>query len=970
MSSDIEKQIGQYSAAAREFLALGRNKEAFACANQAFKLARGLGEKHPLYAGTLNDIAQTYVTLGAHATAEGMFDEALKLMRGVLGETSSDFAITLSNRAQVYAEAGRHVEAERDFRRAIEILTTRAGAGLAAEEAFYLPTVKDNLALLYLNAGSFVKAERLYREAGEEWRRLVGEDDPRYAVSLSGLAELYHTIGSYQEALDNQRRALAIARKRFGPVHAEVARGLNNLARVYLTTQQYAEAEPLFRESLAVRLQTFGPDDPRTTVAMNNLAEVCRRVGKYEEAASLLRRALAVRARVYGQDDARFATALGNLANLFFDTGRYEEAEPLMERVLEIRREQEGESHQKYGLALNNLALLYLATGRAERGLELLTRGVAVADRIIGEVFSIASESMRMSHLTVLRTEFDTYLSAVLARGRRSDPTVQTAFDFVLRRKAVEAEASAMQRELVFRGRYPHLEPVLREMLALRTQIARKELAGPETQPAAEYTQQLAAWNSRREELEKTLSQQIPEMNIEKRLRHADRGAVARALPKGSALVEFVRLDVYDFAPAGAGQHWGPPRYVAFVLTNGARSRARMFDLGAAEEIEHMISAFRTKVTGVSEAIGKRHFSLGGRREDYDSSSLPSEDGSNLRAKIFDPLVRAFGGRTRLFLSPDGDLTRLPFEILPASDGRRLIDDYRISYLSVGRDLLRSGEAKAGRSTNAAPSPPLVIADPDYELAARPADAAASEPRRARQSAERARGVPFFNPLPGTRDEGRHVADVLKAELLTREGALEGSIKEWRSPSILHVATHGYFLFDRPHEREAAGLAGEAGAGRFKGRALANPLLLSGLALAGANAWLRGETLPERAEDGLLTAADVAGLDLIETDLVFLSACGTGLGKVLIGEGVFGLRRAFAVAGAKNLIMSLWSVPDQGTRALVEDFYKFLLEGRDPSDALREAQLAMKKKVANPFYWGAFICQGPPRATPKGTRPV
>ena len=141
-------------------------------------------------------------------------------------------------------------------------------------------------------------------------------------------------------------------------------------------------------------------------------------------------------------------------------------------------------------------------------------------------------------------------------------------------------------------------------------------------------------------------------------------------------------------------------------------------------------------------------------------------------------------------------------------------------------------------------------------------------------------------------------------------------------------------------------------------------MLRSGLALAGVNSWLKGGSPPGEAEDGLLTAEDVSGLDLLDTDLVVLSACETGLGEIHVGEGVFGLRRAFVLAGAKTLVMSLWKVPDQQTQELMVDFYGRILAGRARADALREAQLALKAKYPDPLYWGAFICQGNPGPLP------
>ena len=152
--------------------------------------------------------------------------------------------------------------------------------------------------------------------------------------------------------------------------------------------------------------------------------------------------------------------------------------------------------------------------------------------------------------------------------------------------------------------------------------------------------------------------------------------------------------------------------------------------------------------------------------------------------------------------------------------------------------------------------------------------------------------------------------------------------------------------------------------GRLLAAGQENPLLRSGLALAGANRWFEGKPLPEEAGDGILNALDVSGLDLLDTELVVLSACETGLGQVQVGEGVLGLRRAFVLAGARTLVMSLWKVPDRQTQELMEEFYRRLLDGQPRAGALRHAQLAMKERYPDPYYWGAFICQGNPGPLP------
>jgi CHAT domain-containing protein len=265
----------------------------------------------------------------------------------------------------------------------------------------------------------------------------------------------------------------------------------------------------------------------------------------------------------------------------------------------------------------------------------------------------------------------------------------------------------------------------------------------------------------------------------------------------------------------------------------------------------------------------------------------------------------------------------------------------------VGRDVLRFEVEPSVESR-----PPLIAADPDFDLGS------------ASEGASSAEGVPFER-LHGTREEGERIAAILGTEPLLEDRVLETMIKDCGSPQILHVATHGFFLPSSPKDPNEEwldlGIIGSLGSdGLSRLSQVENPLLRSGLALAGANTFLEGAGLPEEAEDGLLTAEDVTGMDLLATELVVLSACETGLGEVNVGEGVYGLRRAFVLAGARTLVMSLWKVPDKQTQELMENFYRRLLEGQPRAEALREAQLAMKERYPDPLYWGAIICQGDP----------
>ncbi|NTV43430.1 MAG: CHAT domain-containing protein [Syntrophobacteraceae bacterium] len=574
----------------------------------------------------------------------------------------------------------------------------------------------------------------------------------------------------------------------------------------------------------------------------------------------------------------------------------------------------------------------------------------------------MASESQRMGFVKTLRGEMDSFLSLIVQSLSNSPKAVMTGLDLVLKRKAIVAEALATERDAVLGGRYPELEPKLRQLKTLRIQIGQKILSGPGPEGPDAHRELLTKWEAEKEKLEVDLASRIPEINLEKRLADADRQAVAKALPPGTALVEFIRFDPFDFRaiPAKKESPWKPARYLAFVMPSGEPENIVMIDLGAADSIDRMISDFRSSITGESEKPDGRGITT--KRD----GRVRGDTAANLRGAVFDSLLRGLGGRKRVFLAPDGDLHRLPFAALPMEANRCLIDEYLISYVGSGRDVLRFGS-----NSKLKPSAPLVMADPDYDLdtglqAAQPDKTAPS----GRQSRDFMGMAPHFNRLPGTRTEGERVAALLDVNPLLDRHASKGQLKEHPSPRILHVATHGFFLPDQAGPVSGGDPKADSGgesANRRAGpliRSMENPLLRSGLVLAGANTWVQGKRPPPEAGDGILTGEDASGLDLLSTELVVLSACETGLGDIRSGEGVFGLRRALLLAGAKTLVMSLWKVPDSQTQMLMEHFYKRVLEGHPRADALREAQLAIKAIFPETFYWGAFISQGDPGPLP------
>jgi CHAT domain-containing protein len=397
---------------------------------------------------------------------------------------------------------------------------------------------------------------------------------------------------------------------------------------------------------------------------------------------------------------------------------------------------------------------------------------------------------------------------------------------------------------------------------------------------------------------------------------------------------------------------------LAFILLAGQPESFCLVDLGSAKTIDALLARYRSQITGDCNDVSfnqsdDRHLLL--PRTGRDLKLSASENvGIALRNKIFDPLVSAIGNNRKLFISPDGNLTQIPFEILPTDDGKRLIDIYSISYLSTGRDVIRFNFKSDRKATQC-----IMIANPDFDYSHNSTSLPLSESEEfhTKQSRDLNLSEFIFDPLPGTSQEGEIIAELLSMRKWFGKQASKKNIFEAiRSPLILHIATHGFFLPNQKIDVAQEHLLDITS--QLFNFHTENPLLRSCLALAGAN-WKHKNLTPHSdAGNGILTAEEVSTLDLSATELVVLSACETGRGETLAGEGVFGLRRAFVLAGAKTLIISLWKVPDRQTKELMVDFYNRLLGGESRSEALRNAQLGIRKKYPNPYFWGAFICQG------------
>src|SRR6266508_3805802 len=872
----------------------------------------------------------------------GKYDEALPLVeRGLeirerlLGTEHRDVAAAIDSLAGIYTGRGEYVNAEPLYRRALDIREKTLGKD-HPDTARSL----NNLADLYQYRGKYVNAEPLYRRALDIREKTLGKDHPDTARSLNNLADLYQYQGKYVEAEPLYKRALDIREKALGKDHPDTATILNNLADLYQYRGKYVEAEPLHKRALDIREKALGKDHPNTALSLNNLAGLYLEQGKYVEAEPLYKRALDIRENALGKDHPDTATSLNSLALLYASQGKYVEAEPLYKRALDIREKALGKDHPYTANSLDNLAVLYTAKGELVQAVKFQSLANAASERNLARILVIGSERQNLAYLATFSEQSDRTVSLHL-QSAPDDPTPRNlAATLILQRKGRALDATS-QNLNALRSRFNAEDQALLDRLTdTRSQIARLVLGGPQKMTAEQYQARIKELEDQADKDEADISRRSDEFRAQSLPVTLE--AVRAAIPSDSALIEFASYRPFNAKATRGDEAYGQPRYVAYVLRHEGEIEWK--ELGEAKAIDTAIAALRKALRDPKRVDVKRLARF-------------------VDAKVFQPVRPLLGDVSRLLISPDGSLNLVPFAALVDEGRRYAVERYSISYLTSGRDLLRLQVARESRGG------PLVVAAPDFgrrsqveaaRLGKQEKDASGGEVKA--ESARSAIKELFFPPLPYAEREGEALRELLPdATLLTKGQATKAALGQVRSPKLLHIATHSFFLEDQQlssaGERGAQALTDdpERALQRLEGRGvrIESPLLRSGLALAGAN---------EHKEDdnGTLTALEVTGLNLWGTKLVALSACDTGVGEVKNGDGVHGLRRALVLAGAETLVMSLWAVSDKATRELMVAYYGRLKQGQGRGEALRRVQLEMLKNVnrRHPYHWASFIQSG------------
>ncbi|MBL8852328.1 MAG: CHAT domain-containing protein [Planctomycetaceae bacterium] len=893
---------------------------------------------------TLNNLALTYAELGEFERAERLYAEAIDLTKTLFGEKHIEHAKSLASSAGHFVRMGDHARAATRFRQAIESWNAHPDADLHLSYTICL----HNLARFYHELGDLGKAVPLLQRVIELQKEILDGDHADLATSYSSLADMYDSMGDVSRAREHYSRALQVLETVVGNRHVRYGICLHNLAKLEAADGDLAKSEALYSETLIIFENAYGRRHPEVATVLSNLADVC---AETKQAISLLRESLEIRAETLGKSHPDFAIGLHQLAYQLHSVGDLDEARLLYEESVKLLAQIYGEQHPDYAAALHSLAGLNAQLGDAVRAVTLFRKSFEISLEYLESTSRIQSELQQLQMTSKIRSRFIDYVSLVA----REQLNPAEAFAISLRLKgAVFSRQNALRRSLqisdsTVRNKHDELKLVTSRLTAMTMSVPKDGSGLPSWR---KMYQELVAT---RERLEQELSHSAPEWQHRQTANGYSFEALMSKMPPSLALVD---IQEYRTKVSNESGPDGSQTVLAYGALIAVPNQPTTFvELGRKEEIDHLISAWRT-----------------GFGESTTSAELPGE---KLRELIWRPISETLQGVQTILISPEGAINSLPLAALPGNEaGSYLVDEYTFVVIPFFQDLLKQQEVQlAERSV----SPSLLLVggvDFDNESNTNASVAVedktyAEEQRNDLSSVQLGQALAdigsipkrsvvgreafgTFSTLPGTLPEIQRIRESFglafrsvsnaSIDVLTGTNASKSRFQKLAPKyRYLHLATHGFFTPESFHSafqtsnRERP-MPVHIGNGLDIGIG-AHPGLLSGLVFAGAN---RAST-PPMGDRGILSASEVSEMDLTGVDLAVLSACETGMGQIAGGEGVFGLQRAFQISGASTTLTSLWRVDDQATRVLMSRFYDNLwVKKMSKAEALREAQRWMR----------------------------
>ncbi len=914
------------------------------------------------YANLLDWIADDYENLRQYTAAIDYTRRSLRSKKKALGAGDISLAGSYTRLGRLYKAIGDYSKALESYHQALSIQEKVQGKGNISTAERY-----SSLGALYEVTGNYGKALEYTREALSIRKKALGEAHGDTAISYNNLSNVYANMDDYASAMKNSQKALAIMEKVFGEAHEYTAANYNNLAWLYDAMGNYTQAMKYYRKSMVIREKVLGKEHIDTAESYNNIAMLYQKTGDLPKALEYQLKSLALKEKILGQAHPNTAISYNNIGMLYQSTKEYPKALKYHKKSLVIMERTFGTQHPMVAKNYNNLAFLYESTQDYTGALAYYQKALTTMEKSLGKENTYAP--LIYTNMGVLNSRMDNY--------REARENAQQAFNiFLSHRDKVFAILSSEEKEkylkansryirflLLYSNRYlaqlkqndqtEKAQNLLRSganawlnykgsifdsensitMLyastqdaALKTKIkdlvnSKRDLAKlyqslPSPKESEAWQKSIQATEAKISQLNREIASKASSFKEQQGLKSISYKDIVSHLKANELYLDFARVGGY---------------YYLFTLDRKEHIEFVQIDRERSAQIDSLIKTFREDITAIlnDKKISNEKLKV--------LTKSSKEKLSQLYSLVIEkPLGDTVKNKTSLIISPDGALRLLPFEALYDKDhSKYLIEQKEIRYIPSGKELVRLYKYSKDKVFKTKKSS-VIFSNPNFntKIASVSKEQTVITPNTNRSGIIKSLFKMRFSPLPGTKEEAKAIKNILgkRVKEYRKNKATESALMKTRKPKILHIATHGFFINDNT---------------------IPNPMLKSGIALTGANtSAIKGKS------DGIVTALKLSGLDLSGTDLVVLSACQTGVVDINSTDSISGLSKAFIQAGAKDIVISLWSVDDQATKELMTSFYQEMKQNPDYAKALKAAKLKMIEEGRHPFYWGAFVVSG------------
>jgi CHAT domain-containing protein/Flp pilus assembly protein TadD len=749
----------------------------------------------------------------------------------------------------------------------------------------------NNYGVLQYDLAHYNDAEKTLAAAATIIEGAVGTEIMQYAIVQNNQAMLFQTIGRFEEAEKVLNNAIAVAEKLQSSKSKNHLKFFSNLALLYQQMGKYEEAEKIYL-SMEKRL---GKNSADYASMLSNQAALYLVMNKEDKVEGLLKKSVAIYKSGFGEDSPAYAKALSDLGNFYRYKTKYTDAEPLLTKALQVREKTLGINHPLYVQSQEDNAILYWKKKEFNKAYSAYRQVMDKSIEFINNYFPPMSESEKTKYWDILSPRFHRFYNFAIEASIDNEQALKDLYDYQMATKALLLNSTNKIKKAILTSGNKQLIKDYVSWLDQKERLAR--LYAYSKDELKEQKINLDSIERAANTMERKLSENSKEFSAGYSTKKISYTQVRDLLSDGEAVVEIIRVPKFD------QKFINDAFYIALVLKKGVEL-PRLIVLDNGQQLETRYAKFYRNA--IQQKIADAYA--------YD--------------QYWSRIEPELQGKKMIYLSPDGAYSQINLNTIRKPDADYIINRYDIVIVGNSKDLFAlKNKKKAVVNKNA-----TLLGFPDY-------------------------ATKDVVPLPGTKIEIDGISKIIKTAgykvtPYMQKTATEANLKSVKSPTLVHIATHGYFLQDVYEEGSAFGVHVE--------NANDNPLLRSGLLLAGAGNTVTGKNSPNLSsnDNGILTAYEAMNLNLEGTSLIVLSACETGLGDVKAGEGVYGLQRAFLVAGAEALIMSLWKVDDAATQQLMTYFYTNWIKLGNKQKAFKQAQLQLMTKYKEPYYWGAFVMIG------------